>query len=162
MAKVLTKNYSDSPTAGDAVTWTLPKMNYTEDFRCEVDEPGECRMVNLRSPLGYPEKVIQKVSTKANIYKNADVESTLQSPQKRGVDVLSQLVETWTVTDTEDSTYNVALPVSGNLTLHIPENENITDDDVLEFARRVCAPLYDSNGCRLRSLLRKVVKPTGL
>jgi hypothetical protein len=167
MAFVMNHNTgTDTPITGVSEL-SLPRSipNYGIDWRVQEDEPEKALIVNMNSPVAYPEKFRVSATDIANIYKDSGVSATQYSATKKGVKLYSQLTEHWTVTKTDDATYNVALPVSCAISLQLPQDPAVTIDDVLFLLGRAVSGLFDSGsetGVRLQALLRKSLKPSDM
>lgn len=135
--------------------------NFGADFRVVSDEPNEVIITNMNAPVAYPEKFRTAVTDIADIYRNSGITNTQYSVNRRGKNILVQLTETWTVTDTADTTYSVALPVSCHFVIKVPEDPAVTADDVLTLIGRAVSGLFDSGseeGTRLQALMRGSLK----
>lgn len=163
MAKQLSYGYTDTPVSG-VTTLTLPRsvVNFGADYRVREDEPDNAVLTNLTAPQGQPERFRWGYSEVADVYKGTDIEPALRTQMKRGVQVLCQLTETWNVTDTEDATYNVALPVSAHIVLKIPNSTVITAANVEYLVGRLVSGLFETGSTtdeRLVALLRGSLIP---
>lgn len=166
MAKTVSYNRTDTAVAGNP-TLTLPMavLNYKADWRVKSEANGEAVLTNLTSPIDAPERLRFAVSDIKDVYKNTGIDPLTAAPSKKGVSVLCQLTDTWTVTDSEDATYVVNLPVAGHIVLRIPANENITSDMLKLFVGRLIDGLFEtglSDSTRLRALSRGVLLPADL
>jgi hypothetical protein len=157
---------TDTPVTG-VTELTLDRSipNYGSDWRVTKDEPDEVIITNMHAPVTYPEKFRTGVTEVADVYKGTGISSSLYSPTRKGNNVLVQLTEVWTVTDTVDTTYNVALPISGHVVLKIPQDPAITADLIIAFLGRLVSGLYETgseDGTRLQALLRGALKPSDI
>lgn len=166
MAKQISLNRADSPVTGvTSLTLPLAVLNFGADFRIKSDEPNEAIITNLKSPIDRPERFRFGMSEVKDIYKNAGIDASLYAPSRRGASVLCQLTDVWTVTDSVDPSYEVALPIEGHIVLKVPANENVTTEMIKAFIGRLCAGLFetgDSGTTRLNSLLRGSLLPKDL
>lgn len=157
---------TDTPIPGvSSLTLTRGLVNYKADWRIKEDEPEQFILTNLNAPVAYSESFRWAVSDIENIYKNTGITSNLYSPTRKGVNLLIQNVETWTVTDTEDTTYNVALPIEGHIVLKLPEDPAITVDDILTFIGRLVSGLFDTGsetGTRIQAFMRRSLRPSDM
>lgn len=167
MAKSLKFNYVDSAISGaTAVTLSLPTLNYAEDFRVREDEPSEAIITNLTCPIDAPERIRWAHSDIKDVYKNTGIDPTLYYSSRRGTQILCQLTDVLTVTDSSSPDYLAELPVSAHMVIKVPNNELISEEIVLSLIRRLVASLYETTGTttksRLRSILRGSLLPTAL
>lgn len=164
MAKTVSYGYKDTPIEGvTALSFPRAVVNFSADFRSRVDEPGEEIYTNITAPQGRPEKFRWAYTDIADVYKGTDIEPALRTQTRRGVQVLVQLTDTWTVTDTEDPTFNVALPLSAHLVLKVPNTDYLTADQIEDLVGRLISGLFDSGSestDRLTALLRGSLKPS--
>lgn len=166
MAKSVLYNRTDTPIPGVAeLTIPIGLVNFGADFRVRSDEPGEAIITNLTSPIDRPEKYRFAMNEIKDVYRNSGIDTTLYSPSRRGASVLCQLTDTWTVVDSVDTSYEVALPIEGHIVLKLPANENITADMVKGFVGRLVSGLFDTGvttSTRMKSLLRGSLLPLDL
>lgn len=161
-------NYNRTDTAiGGVSSLNLPLaiLNYGADFVKEVDEPGEGILTNITSPVGLPERIRFAVSPVNDVYKNTGIDPTMWAPTRRGVTVLVQVQNTWTVTDTDDPKFRIAFPITGHTVLRVPQNELITADVLKAFLGRVNDGFFNSGVVtseRISSLMRGSMLPAGL
>lgn len=166
MAKSVVKNYTDTPISGvTSLTLPMSVVNFGKDFRVKSDEPGEAILTNLTSPIDRPEKFRFAMSDIKDIYKNSGIDANLYSPSRRGVSVLVQLTDTYTVSDSTDTKYDVALPMEAHLVIKVPSNELITSQMIQDFVGRLTNGLFESgavNTNRIKSLFRGSLIPTDM
>lgn len=166
MAKSVVKNYTDTPISGvTSLTLPMSVVNFGKDFRVKSDEPGEAILTNLTSPIDRPERFRFAMSDIKDIYKNSGIDANLYSPSRRGVSVLVQLTDTYTVSDSTDTKYDVALPMEAHLVIKVPSNELITSQMIQDFVGRLTNGLFESgvvNTDRIKSLFRGSLIPTGM
>lgn len=164
MAKVITKNYTDTAIAGDpSITFAVEPINFGADFVKKMDNGSEAIMINTTSNLGVEEKVRLSVATVANIYNGTGLDSSVAAPTKQGVSVLSQITNVITVTDDGVPDYRIDLPMSAHLVLKVPKSEHISATDVVELVGRLLATLFDTGvdtTSRLEGLLRGSLIPS--
>lgn len=166
MSKVVSVNHTDTAISGvTSLELNRGLVNFGADFAAKQDTPDTVIVTNLTSPLAYPERFRFAAQEVQNIYQGTGVDPTLYSPSKKGTSIVAQLNEIWTVTDTVDSTYNVALPVQAHIVLKIPNNENITPAMVETLLGRVVSGLYETGSeatTRLQAMLRGSLKPSDI
>lgn len=166
MAKQISTNYVDTAISGvSSLPFPRGLVNFGADWKVKVNEPEEAVLTNLTSPTSYPEKLRVGVSDVADVYKGAGLDPGVYAPSRRGISVLGQLTEVWTVTDSVDATYQVALPVSAHLVIKVPNNENVTPAMVQTLIGRLVSGLYETGATdtiRLSALLRGSLIPSDL
>lgn len=164
MSKSIQYGYVDTPVPGvDELSLKRAVVNFGSDYRVREDEPDHCIVTNLTAPQGKPESFKFAYTEVADVYKGTDIEPALRTQTKRGVQCLVRLDETWRVTDSEDPTFEVNLPVSAHLVLKIPNYDIITSEQVQYLVGRLISGLYDSGSTnldRLTALLRGSLKPS--
>lgn len=166
MAKVLSTNYVDTPISGvSSLKLERGLLNFGADFKVKSDEPNEVVITNLTSPVVYPERMRISSSEVVNVYNGSSIEPSLYSPTKRGTSLLVQLTEIWKVTDTDNPSYEIALPVSAHLVIKVPNHELVTPAAVENLVGRTISGLYETGQTtttRLTALLRGSLKPSDI
>lgn len=166
MSKSIVKNYTDTPISGvTELNLARGLVNYAADFRVKSETAEEAVITNMTSPISFPEKFRTKVNDLVNIYKGSGVDPALYPPSKKGVSILSQISEVWTVVDSTDTTFQVALPVSAHIIVKVPNSEYITAADVQTLVGRLISGLYETGSEsteRLSALLRGSMLPKDL
>jgi len=166
MAKSVVYNRTDTPISGvTELSIPIGLVNFGADFRIRTNEPGEAVITNITSPIDRPEKYRFAMNEIRDVYRNTGIDTTLYSPSKRGASVLCQLTDVWTVVDSADPSYEVALPLEGHIVLKLPANENITADMVKAFVGRLVSGLFETgvtSSGRIRTLLRGSLLPQDL
>lgn len=159
-------NRTDTSVSGvTSLSLPMAVLNYGADFKVKVDDPSEAIITNLTSPIDKPERFRYALTDVKDIYKNADIDSNLYAVSKRGISLLCQLTDTWTITDSTDATYESDLPVSGHIVLKIPSNQLLTSTMVKDFIGRLVAGLFATgvvDTTRLQSLLRGSLIPSDM
>lgn len=161
MAKSLSKGYTSEESS---VTLPVELLAFDTNFRVKASNPGEVVLTNVTTPVDRPEKVRFAYSEIADIYKNTGIDESVTAASKKGVQVLAQVTETWSLTDSDDASYRVDLPVSAHLVLKIPACEHIGINDVKSLVGRVLGSLYDDKAgdWNIASLVRGALVPSGL
>jgi len=164
MAKTVSMNYLDTAISG--VT-TLPLnrglVNFGADWRTKSEEPEEVILTNLTSPIAYPERFRFAFSDVKDVYTGVGIDPTLYAPSRRGISLLNQLTEEWTVTDSADASFLQVLPVSAHLVVKIPVNDQITAAMVQTLVARLLSGLFETGSTtttRLAAMLRGSLTPT--
>lgn len=163
MAKTLNKGFDPTGEASDK-TLAIAGFKYPDEFRVKSESPDEAILVNITSPMDRVEKLRFAYSEVADVYKNTSIDSSVAAASKRGVQVLAQASETWSLTDDADPEYRVDLPVSAHIVVKIPACEYISETDILELLGRAVGGLYDGTTAqwRLSDLVRGALVPKGL
>lgn len=166
MSKVINYGFVDTPIAGvTELKFTRGLINFGTDFRVSTNNPDELHVVNLTTPIDRPETFRFAHSSVADVYKGTSIDPSVYAPSRRGISILVQNTEIFSVTDTTDADYRVDLPISAHLVLKIPANENITAAIVEMVVGRMISGLYDTGDgstTRLQSLLRGSLIPSDL
>lgn len=166
MSKTVSVNYTDTAISGvSSLNLARGLVNFDADWKVKHDEPNQLIVTNLTSPISFPETFRFGCQEVADVYKGSKVDATLYGPSKRGVSILAQLNEVWTVNDSTDATYQVALPVSAHIVIKVPSNENITPAMIQTLLGRVTSGFYNTGLAtteRLQAMLRGSLKPSDL
>lgn len=166
MAKTLSVNYTDTAvTGGTAIKLSLPQLNWGADFRVTRDDAGEAKVTNLTSPLDQPESFRFAHSTVQDVYKNTGIDPTLYYASRRGTQILCQLTDVYSVTDSSSPDYLALLPVEAHLVVKVPNNDLLTPERVEALITRMLAGLYETDQnqyTRLSGLLRGALLPSTL
>lgn len=166
MSKQVNFGYTDTAIAG-VTTLNLPRglINYAADFRTKSETKGELILTNITSPIDRPEKFRLAWSQVDNIYTGSGISETVQAPSLRGVNLLVQLTEVASITDTVDAAYRVDVPISCHLVIKVPAVEEITETHVAAAVGRLVSGLFETGSeanIRLKALLRGSLQPTDL
>lgn len=163
MATTLKKNYGVSP-AFDLTTIKVANIDYATDFRVERNDPKEAVLTSIQSPIGLAEKFRFAAQPISNIYANTTVDRALYAPSTKGLSVLVQLSEIWTLEDPEVPSFIQALPVEAHLVIRVPSNPNFSSSDIMTLIGRMLGGLFTHNAgqsnTRLAALLRQSLVPT--
>lgn len=166
MSKVISTNYVDTPISGVTdLKLDRGKINYKADWRVKSQLADEAKLVNITSPVPYPETLRFSVSDVADVYKNSGIETAAQGPTKRGKSILAQINENWTVTDSTDPSFMVALPIQAHLVLKVPNYDLVTPEMVIALVGRLVSGLYETGStspARLAAMLRGSILPSDL
>ena len=166
MSKTVNAGYTDTPISG-VTSLTFPRglVNYAADFRVKKDGADEAIITNLTTPVDRPEKFRWSVSDVANIYSGTDIDPSVYAPSKRGVSVLAQVTEVYSVTDSEDPTFRIDLPVSAHLVLKVPASEYLTAAILQTIVGRLVSGLFETGVTttdRFAALIRGSLLPKDL
>lgn len=169
MSKVLNYNTNDTST-GVSPSITISPLNFPVDFRTgdrsSKNTSSELFLKDIKSPVALPETIRVAYSVKPNVYANSILDKSLYAPSKQGWQVLSQLDTTWSVTDSDDPTLEIALPMHAHLVISGPMNDLIDADAVMtHLIGRLLGTLFETGSItssRLESLMRGALIPTGM
>jgi hypothetical protein len=165
MAKSLSFNFTDTPTASPATFSFSHPINYADDWRTDSDEGDELWLTNLTAPTDKPERIRYGQTTIKDVYSNTSIDKSFYAPSRRGSKILAQLTDVMTVLDSADATYEVDLPISGNIVLNVPSNALVTETVVLAFLQRLYGTLFetdDTGATKLKAQIRGALKPSDL
>lgn len=163
MAKTINKGYSTASET--ALVTAAVGFDYGADFRVKSNTPGEAKLVNTTTPIDRPEIMRIAYSEVNDVYSNTQIDTSVQATSHKGVQILVQLTEVWSITDDTDAEYRVDLPISAHLVLKVPASELIASSDVLALTNRLIGGLYDGQAVdttRVQSLLRGALLPVDL
>lgn len=163
MAISVKKNYTDTAISGAVdVSKVLAKINFESDFvRGDVNS-SEATIHNLTSPISFPESIRFGISRPVNVYKGTGIDPSFYPPSRQGVQFLTRLEEVWTVEDSDDPSYKIALPVSAHTVVRVPNSEHISASDVQTLLIRLLSTAYGQNSGstdRIAGLLRGSLLP---
>lgn len=167
MSKVVSVNYTDTPIP-EVETLELARglVNFGADFRVKtLRSDGELVLTNLTSPAAFPEKFRYGVSSVSNVYAGSGLEPSVYAPTKRGTSILCQLTQNYSVTDTEDPTFLIGLPISAHLVLKVPDYPLIQPAMLTTLVGRLVSGLFetgDEGTSRMEALLRGSLTPVDL
>lgn len=161
--KTLNFSYTDTPIAG-VTSLTFPRglVNFGADFAPVVEKPSEVVISNVTTDREQPEKYRYAISNVNNIYTGTGISSTVQAPSTKGVNLLVQLTDVGSVTDSVDASYRVDLPLSSHFVLKVPAIEQVTEAVIITHIGRLISGLFetgDNGTIRLSRLLRGALLP---
>lgn len=164
MTKSVNKNLGFTPTNADLPTH---KMDWSSNWAVKKDAGSELVLANKVATYGYPNNIRIAVSDVADVYKGTSIDKSLYLPNRAGVSILSQATQVWTLTDSADTSYLAALPISAHLVLKLPQSEFITAGDVLSTViGQLAGSLNDAGtgftSARLAALMRGIKTPSGI
>jgi hypothetical protein len=166
MAKVVTFNHTDTAISGSPTNATnFGLINYVADWRVESKSATEAVIVNMRSPIGTPERFRFASGVMPDVFVSSGIEAGSRTQTKRGVSILVQHTDIASVTDTVDATFAQQMPFSMNIVLKIPANEYVTGQMALDYMKRSLAGLFETGlatSARLDALLRGSVLPVDM
>lgn len=166
MALRLNVPYTDTPVSGSpTLNLGLMPVNFPVDFSVMEDVAGEVIVTNSTCAVDRPERFRFAASDVKDVYKGTDIDPNLYTPSRRGVSVVIQLTDVYSLTDDTNTSYQAALPVSGHLVLKMPNNALLTGDMVKTFLSRLVDGAFTTglvDTARLQSLLRGSLRPKGL
>jgi hypothetical protein len=163
MSKTVLKNRTDTPPVIESLSLDMSLMNFGADFAAVSNTPGKAVISNLTSPRECPEQMIFAVSPIGDVYKGSKIDPAYKAASKAGVKLFSQVNSIYTITDTEDSTYRVDVPLSCNLTITIPSDALITSAMVIEEFGRALHGLFETEGdLRIDRMARGSLLPTDM
>lgn len=163
MSKVISVGYTDTIATPKSVS--IPDLDWAVDFTPKTTKDGLAILTNLTSPLDRPENVRISFGEIANIYDGTKVDPSYLGTSKRGVSVLVQINDIFSLTESTDPTYRVDLPVAAHIVLRIPACEYITPDMVKTLVFRAVSALFgtgDVSSARISALLRGSLVPSEL
>lgn len=164
--KQVSFGYTDTPISG-VTSLDFPRglVNFGADFRTVVNKPGEAILTNITSPADRPEKFRIALSTVNNVYQGSGISPSVQAPSVRGSNLLVQLTEIVTITDSVDTGYRVDAPLSLHLVFKVPAIEQITEDHVMTAFGRLVSGIFETgseSNLRLKAELRGALIPSDL
>lgn len=166
MSKILSYTHTDTPVQGVAsLALPIAVLNYGADFRIAKDTPEEAILTNLTSAIGYPEKIRIAARIVPDVYKNAEVDASLRSLNKRGIEVFVSHTDVAQWKDSDDVTFAEAKPMQMNLTFRFPADGSVTADQMLDYVKRSVSCIFETGSVtssRINSMVRQVLIPSDL
>lgn len=160
MAKTLNKGYVDTVSTTKNVA--IPTLSWAVDYKTKVDTPDEVVLTNVTSPLDRPETIRFGYTEVKDVYKNTSIDASVYAPTKRGVQLLAQINDVYSVTDSVDAEYRVDLPVQAHMVIKVPASEVITADVVKELVLRSVASFFntaDVTSEKIAAMIRGSLRP---
>lgn len=166
MSKSVNVGYTDTPISGvTELALARGLVNFGADFRPVSDTPGEVVITNITSPTDRPESFRIGYSTVADVYKGTAIDPSVYAPSRKGISVLVQLTDTYSVSDSTDADYRVDLPISSHLVIKVPSSEYLTVAMIEAQVGRLISGMFETGSettSRLQALLRGSLKPSDL
>lgn len=163
MAKQVNVGYTDTAIGGvTSLSFARGLVNFGADFRKKTVSPSEVIITNLTSPVDRPEKFRFSYAEVSDVYSGSSIDPSVFAPSKKGVSVLAQVNETFSVTDSVDASYRVDLPVSCHIVIKVPSNDNLTSEMIQTMVGRLVSGLFDTGSTsvsRISSLMRGSLSP---
>lgn len=160
MAKTINKGYVT--TDETSLVTAAVGFDYATNFRVKSNQSDEVKLVNTTSPLDRPEQLRIAYSEIGDVYRNTSIDSSVYAASRKGVQILAQLTDVYSLTDDTDASYRVDLPISAHVVIRIPACEHITSSDILGIVNRLNGLLYDNqsvDSTRLEAMLRGSLVP---
>lgn len=166
MSKSTSFGFTDTADAGSATrAFTRANLNWPVDF--VVTDKGDMKFqaTNKTSPLDQPENIRVQASEISDVYKGTSIDPSAYAANRKGLSIVAQVNDILRVSESTDINYQVDLPLSCHIVLKVPQNSNVTADNVMALAGRALACLFDSDqvtSARIANLLRGAMTPAGM
>lgn len=160
MSKTINKGFTDKVAITKSIN--IPDLSWDVDFKTKVDEPDEVILTNVTSPLDRPELFRFGYTEIKDVYKNTTIDPSVYAPTRRGIQILCQVNDVYSLTDDVDASYRVDLPVQAHVVLKVPACDVITADMVEELAQRAVSGLFATGSvtsAKLSAMLRGSMRP---
>lgn len=159
-----TSSFGYTDTISTEKSLNRPDLDFGNDFSVTKEDEGVTIVTNLTTPLDQPETIRWQVQEIANIYSGSGIDPSVYGTSKKGFSLVTQLNNVLRVTDSEDSTFQVDLPVSAHLVIKAPQNQYINEEVLIKCVNRLVSALYDTgqDTSRLNSLIRGAMTPNNL
>lgn len=167
MSRIVDLHIADTAISGGPqnLTPVLPAINWRTDWAKTSDVSCSASLSYKPAPFDAPQTVKFSVSRISNIYAGSPVDPSYQLPYKRGMSILCQVNLVATVTDSQDSTFRVDLPLSAHMVIKAPLSGLITVGNIRTVAERAMALIYEQgivDDTRLTELLKESMLPEGV
>lgn len=163
MSKTLSWGFTDTPITGvSALNFPRALLNFEADFAERTQTDGNLVLTNITSPLDREETIRYGRSEVKNVYSNTSIDPKVQSPNRKGVQVLVKIEDTATVTDSDDPSYRVDLPIQTHVVIRVPNDALIDGTVVQTHLGRVVSALYSTGSTattRIEKILRGALEP---
>lgn len=166
MSKVINFGYTDTPING-VTSLNFPRglVNFGADFRIRSEKKDEMILTNITSPIDRPEKFRMAWSLIDSVYNGTGIAEANQAPSLRGVNLLIQLTEIASITDSGDASYRVDVPISVHCVVKVPAVEELTEAHIQAVLGRLVSGYYETGSTatsRMKALLRGSLEPLDL
>lgn len=146
-------------TDGDPNEIELDNILYA-DMATVQEEPGEVIITDPSAPIDRPHTLRYAVQNVNNVYSGTSIDPSVYAPTRRGVSLVIQNNVVASVTDTNDSSYRVDLPISAHLVIKVPASDYLTSGQIYDIIRELYSGLYDQSGSpKIGALIRGALKP---
>lgn len=164
--KQVNLGYTDTPIAG-VTSLDLPRglVNFGADFRSVSSVPGEVVLTNITCPTDRPENFRVGYTSVKDVYSGSAIDQSVYAPSRKGISVVVQLTDTYSVTDSVDAEFRVDLPVSSHLVIKVPSSEYLTSEMVLAQVGRLMSGIFETGSetsDRLKAILRGSLTPSDI
>lgn len=162
MAITTTWNYT---AAASTKQPAIPDTDFSQFSEENKGKASELWITNTTSPIDVPETARIAIQNVGNIYDGTDILPSYFATSKAGRQLLIQLNDILTATDSADLSYRADLPFSGHVVLKFPTNSLVTADMLLAFYERLISMAFATGAVtksRLEALMRGSLKPSNL
>lgn len=143
MSKSLAFGPNSSAVAGvSSLTFAPAPINFAADMRKSDSGPGKVVYTDVTSPIDQPSTLRISQVAKANVYAGTSISPEAMLSNKRGIDTVLEIKETWKVTDSADTTFSRYAPARCAITLNLPLDEVVTAAAVKHLVDRAVAALF--------------------
>lgn len=121
---------------------SVPDLDYAVDFKKVLDEATEGKVANITGPdLMSHEDVRFARSDVANVYSGVSMDTALMLPQKKGVQVMCELTNTYRAVNAKTGN-EYDLPCKGRVVLRFPAFTCVTDDLIQDLLVRTISTAF--------------------
>jgi hypothetical protein len=162
MAITTTWNYTAAAATKQPA---IPDLDYSQFSELERGSKSDLWITNTTSPVDVPETARLSIQNVGNVYDGTEILPSYFATSKAGRQLLIQLNDILTATDSTDPTYRADLPFSGHVVLKFPTNALVTADMLLAFYERLVSMAFTTGAvtkARLEALMRGSLKPSNL
>lgn len=132
--------FTNTTASTASLTPTAVGMN---NYAVTVDDPGNCVLKNVTSPIDQVEVLQFQSQDIANVYQK---EKNVNPPKVQdGRQITAKIEAKKRVTSSVDDTFIEDLPVSCNITWRFVKSSNITANDLLTILKRVIGAMQDES-----------------
>lgn len=123
---------------------SVPDLSYAVDYKKILDEATEGKIANITGPdLMSHEDVRYARSDVNNVYAGVSMDTALMLPQKKGVQVMCELTNTYRAVNAKTGN-EYDLPCKGRIVLRFPAFTCVTDDLIKDLLVRTIATAFDT------------------
>lgn len=141
---------------------SVPNLSWTADYAKVLDSASEAKVANVTgADLLSHESVRFARSDVANIYQGVDVDSALMLSQKKGVQVMAELSNSYRAANSVTGN-EYDLPCKGRIVLRVPAFSCVTEELITDLLVRTIACVFGTsavNADRLMDIIRGSLLP---
>lgn len=141
------------------VTKSGVDIGLTTNYALTADEPDECQIKNVTSPVDQGETITYQCRNISNVA--TSLENLYPAKVTTGVQYVVKIEDLISVTSDTDPEFRVDLPIVASLQIRHPKSGYISDEVVTTIVNRLLSASMKNDGTwRFDDLMRSALKPT--